>query len=336
MIFLTVGLVLLGIFALRFHVERRRISNGVFLLLGITVTGVWAAGAGGQTDPLRTLTGVLVILSPIAVLALAGLLLGNGLQMVRNEGLRIANLLSIGPGLMLLVPYVLLGVAVVTGNLRSVVLSMLAMALCYFGFVFASFVLYSLVYGFLPYRPGMDAIVVHGSGLVGARVSPLLAGRLDRAVYIFAAEAAEGRRPVIIASGGKGPDEAVPEAAAMAEYLIARGVPEECVATEQRSTTTRENLLFVKRLLGDRGTKIRMVLVTSNFHALRTAILARRLKLDAEVTGARTAFYYLPSAMFREFVALLVAYRWTNVVTCLALVALPLVLALSTGGVLHG
>jgi uncharacterized SAM-binding protein YcdF (DUF218 family) len=79
-----------------------------------------------------------------------------------------------------------------------------------------------------------------------------------------------------------------------------------------------------------------MVLVTSNFHVLRTAILARRLNLDAEVTGARTAFYYLPSAVFREFVAVLVAYRWTNVLACLALVALPLVLALWTGDLRPG
>ncbi|MEV0245823.1 YdcF family protein [Nocardia sp. NPDC050712] len=335
MIFLTVGLVLLGVFALRFHADRRRISNGVWLLLGVTVTGVWIAGSGGQGDLVRTLTGVLVVLSPIAVLTFAGLLLGNGLKMMRNEGMRIANLLSIGPGVVLTVPYVMLVVAVVTGNLRSVLLSTLAMALCYIGFVFTSFVLYSLVYGWMPYRPGMDAIVVHGSGLVGARVSPLLADRLDRAIHIYWAEIAEGRRPVIIASGGKGPDEAVPEATAMAEYMIARGVPEDCVATEQRSTTTRENLLFVKRLLGDRGSKIRMVLVTSNFHVLRTAILARRLGLDAEVTGARTAFYYLPSAMFREFVAVLVAYKWTNVLACLALAAVPLVLALATGGLVH-
>ncbi len=70
-----------------------------------------------------------------------------------------------------------------------------------------------------------------------------------------------------------------------------------------------------------------MVLVTSNFHILRTAILARRLDLDAEVTGSRTAFYYLPAAILREFAAVVVAYKWINVLTCLALVALP-VLAL--------
>ncbi|WP_405161608.1 YdcF family protein [Nocardia sp. NBC_01499] len=332
MILLTVGLVLLGVFALRFHLDRRRLSNGIYLLLGVAVLVAWAIGSGDNASLTLVLIGLLVVLSPLVVLVLAGLLIANGMQMVRREGLRIANLLSIGPGLVLLVPYVLLGVAIATGSLRSVLLASLAMAVSYFGFVFASFVLYSLLYGWLPYRPGMDAIVVHGSGLVGARVPPLLASRLDRAIQIYWAELAEGRRPVIITSGGKGSDEAVSEAAAMADYLRARGIPDESVAREERSTTTRENLLFIKRLLGERGTTTRMVLVTSNFHILRTAILARRLKLDAEVTGARTAFYYLPSAILREFVAIVVAYKWTNAVTCLTLVALPLLLALATGG----
>ncbi|MGW0246681.1 YdcF family protein [Nocardia goodfellowii] len=332
MILLMIGLVLLGVFALRFHLDRRRISNGVYLLSGLTLAGAGVIGSGDEMDQGLTLTRVLVVVSPLVLLALAGLLLANFVQMARREGMRLANLLSLGPGLVLLAPYLLVGVAIATGTLWSVALVILAVLVGYFGFVFASFVLYSLLYGRLPYQPGMDAIVVHGSGLVGARVPPLLAARLDRAIQIYGEEAAQGRRPVIIASGGKGSDEAVSEASAMADYLIARGVPADSVGVEQRSTTTRENLLFIKRLLGERGTNMRMVLVTSNFHVLRTAILARRLKLDAEVTGARTAFYYLPSAVLREFIAILVAYRWTNIAACLAMVAVPLLLALITGG----
>ncbi|MTJ76612.1 hypothetical protein GL305_10545, partial [Nocardia seriolae] len=73
----------------------------------------------------------------------------------------------------------------------------------------------------------------------------------------------------------------------------------------------------------------RMVLVTSNFHILRTAILARHLDLDAEVTGARTAFYYLPSAILREYTAILFEYKWINAVACLAMAALPLLVTVA-------
>ncbi|WP_194815912.1 YdcF family protein [Nocardia sp. XZ_19_385] len=327
MILLTIGPVLLGVFALRFYLDRRRISNAIYLFAGLAVTGAGLIGSGGVMDRSLTLTRALIVASTLVVLALAGVLLANSVQMARREGMRLANLLTIGPGVVLLIPYLVLGVAIATDSLWPVLLVMLFVVGGYFGFVFACFVLYSLLYGRLPYQPGMDAIVVHGSGLSGARVPPLLAARLDRAIQIYGEEVAQGRKPVIIASGGKGSDEAVSEASAMADYLIARGVPTESVGLEQQSTTTRENLLFIKRLLGERGTNIRMVLVTSNFHILRTAILARRLKLDAEVTGARTAFYYLPSAVLREFVAILVAYRWTNIVAfVVVVVALPLLL----------
>ncbi|QBS43817.1 YdcF family protein [Nocardia sp. CS682] len=336
MMLLVVGLGLLGVFLLRFRSDRRRLSNGVFLLLGLAFAGVWLIGSGAKGDLPVVLAGLLVLLSPLLVLVLAGLLMVNGGQMVRREGLRVANLLPLGLGIALLVPYVWLAVAIFTGDIWVVViLASVTMAVSYIGFLFASFLLYSLFYGALPYRPGMDAIVVHGSGLVGARVPPLLANRLDRAIEVYRAELAAGRRPLLITSGGKGSDEAVSEASAMASYLVDNGVPADAVVQEDRSTTTRENLLFTKRLLGERGESTRMVLVTSNFHILRTAILARRLDLDAEVTGSRTAFYYLPSAILREFAAIVVAYKWINVLTCAALMALPVLALLLTRDMPH-
>lgn len=327
------GLILLAVFALRFRKDRRRLGNGIYLLLALIFLGTWAIGSGVGGDLPMVLAGLLLVLSPLLVLLLAGLLMVNGVQMVRREGLRVANLLSMALGIALLAPYLLLAVAWFTGNLWLVVaLASLTMVISYVGFVLVAFLLYSLAYGRLPYRPGMDAIVVHGSGLVGARVPPLLARRLDRAIEVFRAETAAGRAPVLITSGGKGSDEEISEAAAMAGYLVERGIPAGAVVLEDRSTTTRENLLFTRDLLGARGSTTRMVLVTSNFHILRTAILARELGLDAEVTGARTAFYYWPSAMLREFAAILVANRWVNGIACVVLAALPLLAFLASRG----
>ncbi|MFI9505302.1 YdcF family protein [Nocardia sp. NPDC052566] len=331
MILLVIGLILLGVFGIRFRKDRRRLSNGVYLLLGVIFTGVWLLGSGVHGDLPVVLAGLLVALSPLLVLVLAGLLIANGVQMVRREGLRIANLLSMGLGVALLIPYVLLAAALFTDNLWIVVLlASVTMVISYVGFVFVAFLFYSLFYGALPYRAGMDAIVVHGSGLLGSRVPPLLASRLDRAIQVYRAEVAAGRHPLIVTSGGKGSDESISEAAAMAGYLAERGIPADSVVLEDRSTTTRENLLYTRELLGQRGASTRMVLVTSNFHILRTAILARGLGLDAEVTGARTAFYYLPSAILREFAAILVANKWVNAIACVILFALPLLAVIAS------
>ncbi|MGK8525186.1 YdcF family protein [Nocardia asteroides] len=333
MLLLVVGVILLGVFAVRFGRDRRRLGHGVYLLLGTAFAGAWAVGRVAEGDLPVVLAPLLVLLSPLVVLVLAGLSIANGVQLVRREGWRFPNLLPLLLGIALLTPYVVLALALLTENFWFVVLlASLTMAISYVGFLFAAFLLYTLCYGLLPYRPGMDAIVVHGAGLVDGDVPPLLAARLDRAIAVYRREAAAGHAPLVIVSGGRGPDEEVSEASAMAEYLIGRGVPEDRVVREDQSGTTEENLLFTKRLLGERGAATRMVLVTSNFHILRTAILARRLDLDAEVTGAGTAFYYLPSALLREFAALLVAYKWTNGFAGVVLVSLPPLALLVTRG----
>ncbi|WP_228002602.1 YdcF family protein [Nocardia australiensis] len=326
---LIIGLGFLAVFALRFRKDRRRLGNGVLLLLGLLFAGVWALDSSATGELPVLLVGLLLVLAPLLVLVVAGLLVANGVQMMRREGLRIAHLLSVGLGLAVLGPYVLLVIAVLTEHPVLVVACASVVAvISYIGFVFVAFLLYSLFYGWLPYRAGMDAIVVHGSRLRGDRVSPLLASRLDRAVEVYGAEVIAGRRPLLITSGGKGSGEAVSEASAMAGYLLGKGVPSEAVVLEDRSTTTRENLMYTRDLLHRRGSDMRMVLVTSNFHILRTAILARRLDLDAEVVGSKTALYYLPSAILREFAAVLLAGKWVNIIACLALALLPVLAAL--------
>ncbi|MGW0247954.1 YdcF family protein [Nocardia goodfellowii] len=325
---MVVGLVLLGVFALRFRTDRRRLGNGVFLLLGSICVGVGAA-ADDRDGVVGLLAGLLIVLSPLLMVALAALLIVNGVQLLRREGLHVANLLSFATGIVLLVPYALLFVALETENLWFVfALASVLTAASYVGFLLLAFLLYSFVYGRAPYRPGMTAIVVHGSGLLGDQVPPLLAGRLDRAMEVYRTEVAAGRHPLLVTSGGKGSDEAVSEAAAMARYLVDQGVPAEAVLLEDRSETTRENLRYSKQLLDARGVAGPMVLVTSNFHILRTAVLARQLGLDAEVVGSRTAFYYLPSAVLREFAAVVYENKWAHALACLACAALPALLVL--------
>lgn len=118
----------------------------------------------------------------------------------------------------------------------------------------------------------------------------------------------------MIPSGGQGHDETRPEGAAMAEYLQEQGVPAEDIAVEDRAVNTEQNLLLSARLQEEAGRPGSMAAVTNSYHALRTALLARRLKLDAEAVGAKTAFYYVPSAFLREFIALMLGHRVMHVV----------------------
>lgn len=326
---LVLGLILLALFTIMVIREPRRLANGVVLLFALCFSLVGLLHVD-HDHILNFLATLVVILSPLLVLVLAGLLMANGVQMVRKEGRRVANLLSFGLGVALLLPYVLFVVALVSGvGWFATVLASVTLVISYIGFLLLAFLLYSFVYLRIPYRRGMGAIVVHGSGLIGARVPPLLASRLDRALEVYRREIAAGFRPLLITSGGKGSDEAMAEADAMAGYLIDQGLPDSAILREDRSATTHENLLFTRQLLAERGITTRMLLVTSNFHTLRTAILARRMGLDAEVVGARTAFYYLPSAILREFVGILFEHRWAYVAVCTILAAMPPLLVLA-------
>jgi uncharacterized SAM-binding protein YcdF (DUF218 family) len=196
----------------------------------------------------------------------------------------------------------------------------------YVSFLLVSYVSYAFVYGRITAVRGADFVVVLGSGLIGGdRVPPLLASRLERGRELHQALAARREAsPMLIVSGGKGADERVSEAEAMARYLIERGVPADAVTREDQSRTTEENLTFSKAIMEQHRPRYRCIVVTSNYHVFRAAIIARRLRVNGQVTGARTAGYYWPSATLREFIAVFLSYKVVNLGICALIIVLPL------------
>ncbi len=67
----------------------------------------------------------------------------------------------------------------------------------------------------------------------------------------------------------------------MRDFLISQGIPGGSVVVEGESTSTRENALFVARLLqGDTGRK---VLLTSDYHSRRAMMVFRKAGLDVSL-----------------------------------------------------
>ena len=131
---------------------------------------------------------------------------------------------------------------------------------------------------------------------------PLLRGRIDKALELWKAKDAHA---ILIPSGGQGSDEVISEAEAMARYLSSRGVPQDSILLEDRSTTTMENLLFAKHLLEARGLgAYRCAFVTSDYHVFRTSLYASKVGLKGDGIGSKTAGYYFPTAFIREFIAI--------------------------------
>ena len=301
-----VDLVLVAAFlvllALAVRTEPRRWRTGV-LLLG----ALWAVTTAVGASPL--------LLPRVGAMLLGLLFVGTGLRVVRPEGRSRTNALALVLGVAMVTATVLaIWLFPTSHTLRAVVGVVVVLLPGYPGLVLVSFALYCLAYLRRRPRPGPAAIIVLGSGLVDGTVPTLLAHRLDAALEAWRDERALGHDPLVVPSGGQGDDEPMAEGVAMTAYLVAHGIPPEAVATEDRSTTTEENLLLSREILRARGLTEagHLQVVTSSYHVGRAALLTRSLGIDADVTTAPTAWYFLPSAFLRELLAALTLHPRTN------------------------
>ena len=169
----------------------------------------------------------------------------------------------------------------------------------------------------------IDHIIVLGAGLMpDGRPTRTLAYRLRAAAKFYRAQRMRYHHPVtIVVSGGQGGDEIIAESTSMRQYLVSLGVPRDVIQEENRSTSTIENLKFSHALIVRQQPFYKAVVVTNSYHVLRANIFARQLHLNLTGIGARTPLYYLPFAMFREYLALIVMYRWSNLLAVLGLAA---------------
>ena len=316
------------IFAVSFLRDRRLFKNGIFLVLTLMFAGlgvIFALESVNETAA-RLLVVAILVAIPVAIAVLAVFLVINGVTMLRREGRRPANLLSLLAGLGI-IGFVIFSVAVqkIDWEPLAAVRSILIGVLAYISFLFVCFLAYASVYSRVRSSRKVDFVIVLGAGLRGSRVPPLLASRLDRAKQVFDRAVRKGRSPLLITSGGQGPDEDIAESHAMASYLIERGVPEDRILREDKSTSTMENLTFSRELMVGLRPNYRCLIVTNNFHAFRAALTARKAKVNGQVVGSRTAAYYWPTATIREFVAILFSHKYLNGGICL-LIALGAIL----------
>lgn len=311
--------------------DPRRFRNAVYLGLTLSFLALGLlAGLSRSSGMGRAMAVAAVALLPtLGLMALVGFLFHNGLTMLRKEGRTIGNLLS----LLCAVGIVgLVGLLVAAAGTRHHALVALASAavlvVCYVAFLFFCYLSYGFLYRRMPILQSADFVVVLGAGLLGGRrVSPLLASRLERARAVFEA-LDERNHPMLIMSGGKGSDERLSEARAMADYLVERGFPADRLILEDRSRTTEENLAFSAELMRRAKPEgYRSVVVTNDFHSYRAALIASDLGVPAQVAGSPTAAYFLPSATIREFIAVFVRYWKVNVPIC-AFLAAPALMVL--------
>ena len=231
---------------------------------------------------------------------LVTVLILSGVRLIRREGARPANLLSLCLGI-LLVAYVLVwpwaseqltGLPFL-GRLLAFLFGIASIVIGVATVAFTCFTVTGLIVQVPHRRRTYSRIVVGGAGLAdGRKVTPLLAGRVDAGIA------------ACVMSGGQGPDEEVPEACAMRDYAMSQGVPAVAILTEEASRNTEENIANSAAIVGrDAASAGRALVVTDDYHVLRALLLARNLGFACDGCGSHVRLYFSLNALVREWVA---------------------------------
>lgn len=139
--------------------------------------------------------------------------------------------------------------------------------------------------------PACDYIVVLGAGVRGTVPSLSLQERIHAAYDYLSAHP----HTVAVLSGGQGPGEEITEAACMYRELTRMGIAGDRLLTEEKSTSTMENLTFCLELLeSETGSRPgRIGIVSSEYHLFRARQFAKSLGLTSVGIPAKTSWFAL-------------------------------------------
>ena len=159
-------------------------------------------------------------------------------------------------------------------------------------------VILSLIISKMNVKPvkDLDYIIVLGAQVKESGPSVVLRYRLDRAVSYLK----ENDNTLVIVSGGKGINEPATEASVMKEYLVNNGINENRIIIEDKSNTTKENLINSKKIIRDNTS---IGIVTNNFHMYRALLIGNKYKVNAVGIPSKSNSYYLPNNLLREVFA---------------------------------
>ncbi|MBQ7700049.1 MAG: YdcF family protein [Clostridia bacterium] len=129
-----------------------------------------------------------------------------------------------------------------------------------------------------------DVFIVFGCKTYGYSPSYALEKRLEKAYELLS----KNPDSVAVLSGGQGDDETVSEAGSMRKYLTDKGIPEDRLIIEDRSTSTITNIKNSMELIRQNGYDGKKISAVSNdFHVKRILKQAEQLGYDFSVSPAR-------------------------------------------------
>ncbi|MCR5595649.1 MAG: YdcF family protein [Lachnospiraceae bacterium] len=180
------------------------------------------------------------------------------------------------------------------------------------------------------HRPTMnnDYLIILGCSIgKDGKLLPIIKSRVNRAIHFaWEQEIATGKPICYIPSGGRGSDEIMSEGDAMSLYLLSHSAENYEVMKEMESGNTYENFLFSKKIIDEHDPDANVVFVTTNYHVLRSGMLAKKAGLKAEGLSSRVRWFFWPNGYIREMAAIIVMHKKEQLIALIVCLVLTVLL----------
>ena len=141
-------------------------------------------------------------------------------------------------------------------------------------------------YGKVDEKAHCDVAIILGAATSDGEVSPVYRERINHGIWLYE----NGYVDYLILTGGIGNGNEMSDACAAKQYAIKKGVPEQVILIEEKSTITEENLEHAKEIM-DEFSMDTAIIVSDPLHMKRAMLMASDYGIDACSSPTPTTMY---------------------------------------------
>lgn len=205
--------------------------------------------------------------------------------------------------------------------MKNTIITVIKISIIIFIFLFF-FVQYFIIKEYINDRKAVnenkkvDYVIILGARVKGEKPAKSLMERIKAATKYLK----KNPEVKVIATGGKGKNEGIAEGVAIKRELLKNEISEDRIILEDKSKNTVENFRFSlekirnsengknKNSENNGNRKIKVLIVTNDYHIFRSKNIARKVGFDNEnyeIYGlpAKTPLISIPKSYFREFLS---------------------------------
>lgn len=197
--------------------------------------------------------------------------------------------------------------------MKNTIITIIKISIIIFVFLFC-FVQYFIIKEYINDRKAVnenkkvDYVIILGARVKGEKPAKSLMERIKAATKYLK----KNPEVKVIATGGKGANEGIAEGVAIKRELLKNGISEDRIILEDKSKNTVENFRFslekIRNSENNGNRKIKVLIVTNDYHIFRSKNIARKVGFDNkdyEIYGlpAKTPLISIPQSYFREFLS---------------------------------